>query len=242
MTLQTLEGLPLVQSFTEPIPDATRQFYLDTLAKGSGPDGLVLVEDFFGASTGAVATTDIITVAAILSAQLAAGNLSTLPAIYANMKGSVDGTFGTGPVVIPSGPGTGSYADADSAITALIALAESAIVTAAAAMGGATATLNSAFSEPAEATVTEQELQAAAGIDFADLQAGAQTPVLALITSIPTLGTSDASGRPAQFFESVIDKTSVAGQALVGALREGQNALQLDAAGVNGYNIIPARD
>lgn len=242
MTLQTLEGLPLVKSFTEPITEATKEFYLDTLAKGSGPDGLVLVQDFFGASTGPEASVSILTVAGILRRQLANGTLATLAAIYANMKGSVDGSFGTGSIVIPSGPGAGSYGSADAAISALVSLAESEITAAAAAMGGDTATLNSAFSEPAEATVSESEFQTAAGIDFADLQEGAQTPVLALITSIPTLGTSDASGRPAQFFESVIDKTSVAGQALVGALREGQNSQILANAGVNGYNIIPARD
>lgn len=242
MTLQTLEGLPLVKSFTEPITEATKEFYLDTLAKGSGPDGLVLVQDFFGASTGPEASASILTVAGILRRQLANGTLATLAAIYANMKGSVDGSFGTGSIVIPSGPGAGSYGSADAAISALVSLAESEITAAAAAMGGDTATLNSAFSEPAEATVSESEFQTAAGIDFADLQEGAQTPVLALITSIPTLGTSDASGRPAQFFESVIDKTSVAGQALVGALREGQNSQILANAGVNGYNIIPARD
>ena len=109
-------------------------------------------------------------------------------------------------------------------------------------MGGDTAALNAAFSQPAEATVSEQEFQTAAGIDFEDLQEGAQTPVLALITSVPTLGTSDASGRPAQFFESVLDKTSVAGQALVAAIRDGQNSQILGDAGVNGYSTIPARD
>jgi hypothetical protein len=173
---------------------------------------------------------------------LANGTLSTLAAIYANMKGSVDGSFGLGPVLIPSGPGAGSYPNSDDAISALVSLAESAISAAAAAMGGDTAALNAAFSQPADATVSEQEFQTAAGIDFADLQEGAQTPVLALITSVPTLGTSDASGRPAQFFESVLDKTSAAGQALVAAIRDGQNSQILDNAGVNGYSTIPARD
>ncbi len=242
MTIQTLDGLPLVKSFTQPITAATKEFYLDTLAKGSGPDGLVLVEDFFGASTGTTAAASILTVAGILRRQLANGTLATLAAIYANMKGSVNGSFGTGPIVIPSGPGAGSYGSADAAISALVSLAESAISAAAAAMGGDTAALNAAFSQPAEATVSESEFQTAAGIDFADLQEGAQTPVLALITSVPTLGTSDASGRPAQFFESVLDKTSVAGQALVGAIREGQNSQILGDAGVNGYSTIPARD
>ena len=242
MTIKDLKDLPLVKNFTQPITPATRQFYLDTLAKGSGPNGLVLVKDFFGESTGAVASEDILTVAALLRKQLAAGTLATLPAIYANMKGSVNGSFGTGPVVIPSGPGAGSYANADAAISALVSLAGPAISAAAAAMGEDTDTINSAFSEPAEATISEQEFQTDAGIVFEDLTEDTLTPVLALISSVPSLGTSDASGRPSQFFESVLDKNSVAGQALIAAMREGQNSLELNQVGINGYNIIPARD
>jgi hypothetical protein len=241
MSLQTLKDLPLIKDFTTPITEATKNFYLDTLAKGSGPNGLLLNQDFFGGSTGPAATSSLLTVNSILRQQLANGTLANLAAIYANMKGSVDGTFGTGPVEIPSGPGAGTYSDSDEAILSLVSLAQSAISTAAAAMGGTTATLNSAFSEPAAGTVAEQDLQLAAGIDFEDLTEGAQTPVLALVLSVPTLGTDDASGRPAQFLESVIDKTTVAGQALVGALREGQNSQLLSEAGINGYNIIPAR-
>lgn len=241
MTIQTLEGLDLIKSFTEPITAATKQFYLDTLANGSGPDGLVLVKDFFAESTGVVASEDIFTVAAILREQLAAGTLSTLPAIYANMKGSVNGTFGTGPVVIPSGPGAGSYANANAAMSTLVSLADAAISAAAVAMGADTARLNTAFAEPGTAAVDEQQFQTDAGIAFDDLAGDTLTPVLALITSVPSLGTSDASGRPAQFFESVLDKTSVAGQALIGAMREGQNSLELNQVGIGGYNIIPAR-
>jgi hypothetical protein len=109
-------------------------------------------------------------------------------------------------------------------------------------MGGDTATINSAFSEPAAATVSEQEFQTDAGIVFDDLTEDTLTPVLALISSVPSLGTSDALGRPSQFFESVLDKESVAGQALIAAMREGQNSLELNSVGINGYNIIPARD
>ena len=242
MTIKDLKDLPLIKDFTTPITPATKQFYLDTLAKGSGPNGLVLVKDFFGESTTAVASEEILTVAAILRKQLAAGTLATLPAIYANMKGSVNGSFGTGPVVIPSGPGAGSYANADAAISALVGLAGPSISAAASAMGGDTDTLNSAFSDPAAATVSEQEFQTDAGIIFDDLSEDTLTPVLALISSVPSLGTSDASGRPSQFFESVLDKNSVAGQALIAAMREGQNSLELNSVGINGYNIIPARD
>lgn len=244
MSIKDLKDLPLLKSFDTPITAATREFYLDTLANGSGPNGLVLIQDFFGASTGPEAAASIQSAASIIRRQLANGTLANLAAIYANMAGSVTGAFGdptTGPISIPSGPGSGSYSDANDALGNLVSLAQSAISSAAAAMGGDTAALNAAFSEPAGATVSEQDFQTAAGIDFADLTEGALTPVLALITSVPTLGTSDASGRPSQFFESVLDKTSVAGQALIGAMREGQNSLELNQVGINQYSTIPGR-
>jgi hypothetical protein len=241
MTLQTLDGLPQVQDQTQPITEETRDFYLDTLAKGSGPSGTFLVSDLLGASTGPDSVESLVAVNRILSTQLSNGTLSNLAAIYSNMRKTVAGIFGppSGPIDIPSGPGAGMYASADAAISALLPLAQSAITTAASAMGSNTAILNSSFDQLATAVVTETESQKKAGIQFDDLTEDAQTPVLALILSVPSLGTTIESGFASQFFESVLDKDSVAGQALIGAMREGQNAVLLDDLGVNGYSQIP---
>jgi len=241
MSLQTLNGLPLVQAAVTPITEETKNFYLDTLGKGSGPNGTFLISDLLSAASGPESVASLTAVNAILTAQLANGTLTDLAAVYSNMRKSVDGTFGppAGPVVIPSGPGEGSYANADAAIGALLPLAQSAIDSAASDMGSDTDTLNSSFDQLATATVTEKEFQIKAGIQVDDLTEGAQTPVLALVLSVPSLGTTIESGFASQFFESVLDKESVAGQALIAAMREGQNALQLDAAGINGYSQIP---
>ena len=241
MSLQTLNGLPRVQAAVTPSTQATKDFYLDTLGKGSGPNGTFLISDLLSAASGPESVAALTTVNGILTAQLANGTLTNLAAVYSNMKKSVNGTFGppAGPVVIPSGPGAGTYANADAAIGALLPLAQSAITAAASAMGSNTDTLNSSFDQLATATVTEKEFQIKAGIEVDDLTEGAQTPVLALILSVPSLGTTIQSGFASQFFESVLDKDSVAGQALIAAMREGQNALQLDAAGINGYSQIP---
>jgi hypothetical protein len=241
MSLQTLKDLPLIKDFTTPITGATKDFYLDTLAIGSGPNGTVLISDLLGAATGPESIESMIVVNTILSAQLANGTLSNLAAVYSNMKKSVNGTFGppSGPIVIPSGPGAGSYSSADAAIGALLSQAQSAINSAASAMGGDTDTLNAAFDQLATATVSEKEFQIKAGIQIDDLTENAQTPVLALILSVPSLGTTIESGQASQYFESVLDKDSVEGQALIAAMREGQNSLTLDAAGINGYSQIP---
>jgi hypothetical protein len=106
-------------------------------------------------------------------------------------------------------------------------------------MGSDTTTLNTAFASMATQATQEVVNQVKAAINFADLVAGDQTSVLALITSIPGLGTDVAVGQAAQFFEDIVDISSAAGQAIVGAMREGRNQVQLADAGINGYDIIP---
>jgi hypothetical protein len=242
MTIETLKNLPALEAQTQPITDAVKDFYLDTLAGGSGPDGTYLITDFFGTAAGVPGSTALPQVNTILAARTADGTLTALNAVYANMLGTVNGTFGnpvTGPVVIPSGPGAGTYADAEGAMATLIPLAQSAISTAATAMGSDTTTLNTAFASMATQATQEVVNQGKAAINFADLVAGDQTSVLALTTSIPSLGTDVAVGQAAQFFEKVVDINSAAGQAIVGAMREGRNQVQLAEVGINGYDIVP---
>jgi hypothetical protein len=242
MTIETLKNLPSLEAQTQPITDAVKNFYANTLAGGSGPDGTYLITDFFGTAAGVPAADVLPQVNTILAARVADGTLTTLNAVYANMLGTVNGTFGdpvTGPVVIPSGPGAGSYTDAEDDMATLIPLAQAAISAAATAMGTDTTTLNTAFTDMATQATQEAVNQGKASINFADLVAGDQTSVLALITGIPGLGTDVAVGQAAQFFEDIVDIGSASGQAIVGAMREGRNQVQLAEAGINGYDIVP---
>jgi hypothetical protein len=242
MTIETLKNLPLVEDQTQPITDAVKNFYANTFAGGSGPDGTYLITDFFGTAAGIPAVDVLPQANAILAARVADGTLAALNAVYANMLGTVNGTFGDpvlGPVVIPSGPGAGSYADAEAAMAVLIPLAQTAITTAAAAMGSDTATLNSAFTSMATHAISEVVNQGKAAINLSDLTAGDQNSVMALITNFTSLGTDVAVGQAAQFFEDIVDINSTTGQAIIGAMREGRNQVQLSETGINGYDIVP---
>ena len=258
MTIETLKNLPLMEAQTQPLSDAVKDFYLDSFANGSGPDGTYLITDFFGTAAGVPGTESLTTVIGILNARLADGTLASLAQIYLVMKNVVSGVYGdpvAGPVVIPSGlPGAGTYngiapdpgpppvpgvAAAEEAFQVLVPLAQSAIATAATAMGADTTLLNTAFTDMATHVTQEPVNQAKAAINFDDLTAGDQTSVMALITSIPSLGTDVAVGQAAQFFEDIMDINSSAGQAIVGAMREGRNQVQLAEVGINGYDIVP---
>jgi hypothetical protein len=128
---------------------------------------------------------------------------------------------------------------AEEAFQVLVPLAQSAIVTAATAMGTDTALLNNAFVGMASHVTQEPVNQTKAAINFDDLTAGDQTSVMALITSFTGLGTDVAVGQAAQFFEDIVDIDSATGQAIIGAMREGRNQEQLSSVGINGYDIVP---
>jgi hypothetical protein len=242
MTIETLNNLPLIQNQTAPISAEVYNYYINTFAGGSGPNGTYLITDFFGTASGTVANNVLPGVTTILLARIADTTLSNLAAIYANMLGCVDGTFGdpvAGPVTIPSGPGAGTYADAETAMATLIPLAQTAIVTAAAAMGSDTSTLNTAFDSMAAQSTQEATNQTKASINFDDLVAGDQLSVMSLISSIPGFGTETAMGQAAQFFEEIADTSTQAGQSIVGAMRQGRNDVQLNSVGITGYGTVP---
>jgi hypothetical protein len=249
MTIETLKNLTLIENQPQPLSDSVKDFYLDTYAGGTGPDGTYLITDFFGTAAGVPGTESLTAVINILNARLADGTLSNLAQIYLVMKNVVSGVYGdpvVGPVVIPSGlPGAGTYtgtmseSPAEQAFLVLVPLAQTAITTAATVMGTDTTALNNAFVGMATHVTKEVQNQTKATIDLAELAIDDQASVMALTTSFTSLGTNVAVGQAAQFFESVADINSVPGQAIVGAMREGRNQVQLSSVGINGYDIVP---
>jgi hypothetical protein len=247
MTIQTVSDLPILASQTTPISPAVKNYYANNLAFGSGePCGKFLTSDFFGSAAGVPGTRVVSETIEILQKRTSDGTLTNLAAIYAVMKNVVEGTYGnpvTGPVTIPSGqPGAGSYTDADDAFQTLIPLAESAISTAATAMGADTDVMNSGFVSIAQTVTNEAANLARAGVNFATLPAVSQTSVLAFVGGLSGYGQNTEPGQSAEVLAALADRATVTGQAIIGALREGSNNQQLDAVGINRYNTIPTPD
>jgi hypothetical protein len=239
--LGTLNGLPLAANTTTPIPAAVASYYATNIALGSGPNGTFLTTDFFGSAAGIPYNTNLTTVTSTITAQLTAGTLTTLNTIYSQMKNVVTDVYGTGPVVIPSGPAAGSYATYDAAIVALITAADAAIGTAITAMGSATAALNTAWTQMVQHSANEKTFQTKASIDYATLTAGAQLPITAFIPALAGYGQDTQTGMAAQFLEAIANTANESGQAMVGALREGRNTAGLNAAGLVPDNNVPSQ-
>lgn len=241
MTLQTLKNLPLVADAKQPISDSVKNFYLNTFAGGSGPDGTFVMTDFFGTASG---TNDqFSTVTTILNKRTADGTLTDLSTIYTTMKDVVNSTYGdpvAGPVTIPGGlPAAGVYATGELAIQSLLPLATIEIGNVVVTMGSDTTTLNNAFTGMAQQSVNEKSNQAKAKLDYSTLTPNDTMSALNLALALPSAGSDTAQGGAAALLEAVADLTSATGQAMVGAMREGRNQKQLDEARINRYDVVP---
>jgi hypothetical protein len=241
MSLETLKNLPLINNQTQPLSDSARTFYLSTFAGGNGPTGTYLLTDFLGTAIGVTAGQYFQSTASIISANTA--TLATLDSIYGVILGVIQGTYGdpvTGPVVIPVGnPGAGTYSDANDALAVLIPLANAAIVTAQTALGTSATTLNNDWNAICARIVYEATNQSKASLQMYNLISGDKLSVMALTTSLNSIGQETQEGMGAQFFEAITDTSTSAGQAIIGAMREGRNNAALDAAPVARDNTVP---
>jgi hypothetical protein len=240
--LGTLKGLDLIANTKTPVPASVATYYQTNIAKGSGPNGTFVITDFFGSAAGIPYNTDLTTVVSTISAQLAAGTLTTLNTVYSRMKNVVTDVYGTPPSIgIPSGPAAGTYATYDEAIVALITAADAAIGTAITAMGTATTALNTAWTEMVQHSTNEVAFQTKAAIDYTTLTAGAQLPISAFIPALAGYGKETQTGMAAQFLESIANTANQYGQAMIGALREGRNTAGIDAVGLKVDNHVPSQ-
>lgn len=240
MTVETLKGLQLVECLTAPVPDTVNDYIQTNLATGTGPFGAPTVYDFLGTAAGS-------NVAVWLSQAtdgMALLDLTNLKAVYDNMLSCVQGTFGpvTGPVTIPSGPGAGVYATGDLAFTnGLIPAAAAEIASLVAANPALTSSLNQSFDNICAQIESESINQSKAGISYDDVESAGQQAVLSFVSSLPQISTNNTPGGPVEFLTQVADTSVLTGQAILAAIREGNNQAALTEVGVNlvGFNISP---
>jgi len=238
--IETLKGLPLINQTSTPVPAAVQTFYNTTLAKGSGPNGTILLTDILGTAAGIPANEALTDAVTIIGNLLADGSLAVLNGIYSDMANVVTSVYGIPPtIVIPSGPAAGTYADYESAVLACISAADVAIGVIISANAVAVATMNASWFAMAENFCVEPVLQNLASIDWTIIPVNAQLPITAFVTGIDGFGQNTEQGQSADFLEAVADVTNQYGQALIGAMREGRNKLALNSANIRPNNQVP---
>lgn len=229
--METLRGLPLVEDLLKPVPDEATTFYQTAVAKGTGEYGTYTIYDFMGSCTGLTAQNNMQNVNAIMASL----PLSSLLDVYNRIANTIAGVYGPFPtrptVIVPPGPGGGTYASKDLALSSgLIPAAESVIQNYVNAFPGQCNSLNQSFAAICNRYIYEYGNQQAAGLIWADLTASSKTSTISFIGSLDTVGLDIVPQGESDFVTALADTTKISGQAIIGSLREGRNNEAMDKA------------
>ena len=238
--VQTTRDLPEITALTEATPPSVANYYINSLATGTGTNNNILITDILGTAGGFVSAPALTETLDILSGM----NTTDLADIYDVMSDVVNGVYGdpvTGPVIIPSGPYAGTYTDANEVFTTqLIPAAQTEIGVIVGVYPSEVAQLNTLWNSMADQLVLEAGLQSAANLVFADLTANQKSSIYGFIYSLPSYGLDTKQGGITQFLESVCDLTTFTGQSIVACLRQAQNQRALGTAGIVVSSKIPS--
>jgi hypothetical protein len=236
---ETTYNLPLISALATEVPSSVAQYFANT-ATGTGAGNSVVVCDVLGTAAGYVSAGAL----ANTISNLATINVANLTSTYQTMASVVNGVYGdpvSGPITIPTGPYANTYTDAEDAFAnALIPGAQSQISTAVSTYPSATANLNTNWNAIASQLTLEKNLQAQAGLNFANLVPNSTTSMYSFIFNMPTYGRDTQVGGNGQLVESVADYTTFTGQAVIASLREGRNQIALQSVGISTNSSIPA--
>jgi len=233
---ETTKDLPLINQLTKPVPDSVINFYNSTFGTGSGVDGTLVIGDLLGVAAGFNFTDNITNTTAIINSLTLGGSLSNLIIVYDRMANTVNGVYGdpvNGPVIIPAGIASGSYANADVAFdSALIPNATTIITTVVSNNPDETAILNQNWTAMAANLVNQNNNLLSANIDIANLIPNQRSATLSFVNDLPNLGVDTQQNGARAFVEAVADLTTLGGQAIIGCMREGKNSVVLNQVGV----------
>lgn len=235
--IRTCSDLPLVTDLASPVPSSVADYFAQDVAQGSGPNGTFVISDFFGTLAG-ITGLNYIAIVNILSKM----NTAALQDIYETMSKVVNGTYGTQTVIIPSGtPGAGTYDSIDLAISVgLIPIAKTTIAQIVSLYPFQVKLLNNRWKmvddQPA---VRECLLQQKAGLDWSNFEPGNDQVMQAWIQGLPSQGLDEQPGGSHWFLQSIANVNTLAGQSIIGTLREGINLSAMNKSGLNNATQIP---
>ena len=240
LSIETGDGLADINALTTPIPPDTYSYYTSSFASGSGENGKYYLTDIIGTPTGVHHSELFESVNNTLSALTSQGVFDTIIEHYDRILTFLSGGYGSyncdiegspPSPVYASIPGYGSYCDASTAVNAVLDGIETMITSFASSYPTEAVLLNTAFNEMCAAIETERTLQAKADIDFENTPSS-ETAVLSIVGNIHSYATATEENGAGWILERIADTGTRAGQALVGALREGRNLAKLAHAGI----------
>lgn len=233
--LKVINDLPLIQAFTEPLPANVQQYWTGLFATGTGPGNSVLAWDILGTALGDPAVQDLSAVTPELATINVAALTNSSNGVYTVMANVLNGDYGalSGNITIPPGlPGAGTYGNANLAFsTGLVPAANSTIGNIAQAFAN-TSSVNQRWSNIQYQLQRENSFLDISNLAETGAQPDSEVSVLALTTSLHSLGQDTAPRGYSALISALANTTSLGGQAIVASLREGENILALDRAGI----------
>lgn len=255
-SLETLKDLDLLENQSSYVTEGVRNYWIEnfgvdsdngvTLATGNA--GQLKLSDVIGFAAGFNSAAPITKNAQLLAEMDSLGELSAITGsqgVYDTINEFCAGTFGpteptpgTWEIIITAGyVGAGTYTDSteegvfeDAWINGIVP---------------ATKTILASYSSNTRAqeimTNSERwneqlarEYLNQSRIDNTDLTAvrSSQDVAINLALSLPSLGTDDAEGGAAEIIERIVDFSSLGGQAIIAAMREGRNLQRLADANI----------
>jgi hypothetical protein len=215
--LNTMAGLPLIQAQTTAVDPSVPNYFSTNVATGTGPNGTITTYDVLGLALDAdnfAARLNTATTA--INTLQGAGSLNTLNTAYTNIL----------------------LAANDAAVITQINNANAAI--AALSANPNYTTLNTAWTYIANLMDLSAKYTTEAGIDYFLLIPGDKNSVYAFVQNLPVYGQLTANGDAAEFLEALANTTTLGGQAVIGAMREGRNQQRLNESGLYNTNQIPS--
>jgi hypothetical protein len=215
--LNTMADLPLIQAQTTPVPASVTQFFATEVATGTGPCGVLTTYDVLGLALDSNDfATRLNTATTAINTLQGAGSLATLNTAYTNIL----------------------LAANDAAVITQIANANAAI--AALSANPNVTTLNTAWTYMANLMNISAKYTSQAGVDYFLLQAGDTNSTKSFVQNLAYYGRLTAQGDAAEFLENLADTTTLGGQAIIGAMREGRNQERLNARGLYNNTQVPS--
>ena len=253
--LETTKGLDIINALESPVPASTISFFKTLYGQGSGPNGEFLVTDVIGSVAGYTHTVELEQMTTTISNLDDLNELDYLnelyyaiTQIYANasgyyytVPGPPDPETGT-PTTIPmwefpssmSGPlgGTNGYSSRDAAVTAAIGEIDNELSRLASAYPTQAELTTNNITNMSNQVKRELSNMPKAGIVPEETQLNVKSSVMGLVSNLHDYGADDSLGGAGWILENCADQTTLYGEAIVAALREGRNIRRMNDAGV----------
>jgi len=236
--LETNDDLPAVKGLLSPVPSSVSTTYATELGQGTGPDGKISLADVIG-----VISDPLFVNGFSLSAQLIPKlTVTGINEVFTRMINLLTGVYGPFEepivqpnIIIPAGPGAGTYANFDDALNnGLIPAANTALTALVASNTDISTELNTFWTNMKNSLSRQTVNQSKAQINFYYLKLGGtnSSSTMGLANNLHVYGTDVSVGGASELLTKLANKATLSGQCIIASLREGRNIQALQPANI----------